>query len=75
MTSSDMAIEADMAYRLYNACLGYTDGVSADLLDKLESIARDRHCGNGYYSWDGMLDDLTDLVGDSELASEILNNC
>ena len=28
MTSSDMAIEADMAYRLYNACLGYTDGVS-----------------------------------------------
>jgi hypothetical protein len=41
----------------------------------LQKIALERHCGNGYFSWDGMLDDLTDLTGSEDLASEILNNC
>jgi len=33
----------------------------------------ERHCGNGYWSFDGLLDDLTELTGDEELASTILN--
>ena len=74
MTSSDQAIEYNMYRALLSATLTYVD-FTADMSYRLKQIAEDRHCGNGYYSWDGMLDDLTDLVGDSELASEILNNC
>jgi hypothetical protein len=31
------------------------------------------HCGNGYWSFDGLLDDLTELTGDEDLAYTILN--
>jgi len=37
-------------------------------------IALNRHCGNGYFSFDGILDDLTDLFGNEDLASDILNH-
>lgn len=40
----------------------------------IKPIVINRHCGNGYYSWDGLLDDLEDIVG-YDRASEILNNC
>jgi hypothetical protein len=38
------------------------------------SIVEKNHASNGYFSWDGILDDLTDLIG-YEKASEILRNC
>ena len=38
------------------------------------NIAEKRHCGNGYFSWDGILDDLEVILG-YDLASEILSNC
>lgn len=53
----------------------YADEFNESTLDALQRIANNRHCGNGYYSWDGMLDDLTMLTGSEDIASEILNNC
>jgi hypothetical protein len=38
------------------------------------NIVEKNHSGNGYFSWDGILDDLTNLIG-YEKASEILRNC
>ena len=38
------------------------------------TIVQKNHCGRGYFSWDGILDDLADIVG-QERASEILRNC
>ena len=38
------------------------------------SIVDKNHCGDGYFSWDGILDDLADIVG-QDRASEILGNC
>ena len=75
MTSSDQAIEFDMFSRLFNSALQYTDGFNAEMMDRLKQIATDRHCGNGYYSWDGMLDDLAEMFGSEDIASEILNKC
>lgn len=37
-------------------------------------IVEKNHAGNGYFSWDGILDGLADIIGD-DLASEILGNC
>ena len=65
----------EMYVRLYAAALAHADGISASLNDRLWDIAEERHCGNGYFSWDGMLDDLTELVGSEDVASEILNQC
>jgi len=36
-------------------------------------IVEKRHCGNGYFSIDGILDDLEAIIG-YEKASEILSN-
>jgi len=38
------------------------------------TIVEKHHVGNGYFSFDGILDDLTDILG-YEPASEILGNC
>jgi hypothetical protein len=64
-----------MYVSLMRASQPYADGFSEPTLDALERIANNRHCGNGYWSWDGMLDDLTDLTGSEDIASTILNNC
>jgi hypothetical protein len=64
-----------MYISLMKASQNYADGFSEITLQALERIANTRHCGNGYWSWDGMLDDLTDLTGSEDIASETLNNC
>lgn len=38
------------------------------------TIVEKHHAGEGYFSWDGILDNLSDLVG-YEKASKILENC
>ena len=38
------------------------------------SIVEKNHCGNGYFSWDGILDKLEAIVG-YDRASEILGAC
>jgi hypothetical protein len=74
-TERDANFVQDMFVSLCTASYGYADGFNEPILEALQKIAKDRHCGNGYWSWDGMLDDLTDLTGSEEIASEILNNC
>jgi hypothetical protein len=37
------------------------------------NIVDKRHCGDGYFSWDGILDDLSDILG-YDRAAEILAN-
>ena len=60
--------------------LVFTDSIlSQDTAHDLDavvvaSIVEKNHCGNGYFSWDGILDDLAVIIGESR-ASEILGNC
>lgn len=76
MNTQDQEYQYDMYIRLINASRQYSDGFNMKyVLDAFERITNTRHCGNGYWSWDGMLDDLTELVGNEDIASEILNNC
>ena len=62
------------------AVLVFTDSIlSQDTAHDLDavvvaSIVEKNHCGNGYFSWDGILDDLAVIIGESR-ASEILGNC
>jgi hypothetical protein len=44
-------------------------------LDVLEMIVTNHHCGNGYFSYDGLLDDVYDMLGDQDLTSEIVGLC
>jgi hypothetical protein len=67
--------EAQMYVSLCSAARDHADLFNEPTHQALERIAINRHCGNGYYSWDGMLDDLAMLTGSEEIASEILNNC
>jgi hypothetical protein len=71
-------MNTDYAYEMYRRIL-YTalDHIdfTASTSYRMKQIAEERHCGNGYFSWDGMLDDLTELLNDYDLASEILNKC
>jgi hypothetical protein len=69
------AHEHDMYVSLCIASYGHADKFNEPTHQALQRIAINRHCGNGYYSWDGMLDDLAILTGSEEIASEILNNC
>lgn len=39
----------------------------------LADIVIKRHCGDGYFSYDGILNDLQELLKNDELASEIVN--
>jgi hypothetical protein len=78
MKGTKMNIQvAQMYVNLCSSALAH--GFLTDLQDSraadLQKIAFERHCGDGYFSWDGMLDDLTELVGDVDLASDILNEC
>ena len=74
-TERDAQYVYDMYVSLCTASYGYADGFNEPTLEALQRIANNRHCGNGYFSWDGMLDDLTMLTGSEDVASEILNNC
>jgi hypothetical protein len=38
------------------------------------NIVEKRHCGNGYFSMDGIFDDLEAILG-FDRASEIFSNC
>ena len=42
-------------------------------MDTLKIVEKN-HAGNGYFSWDGILDDLAELI-DYDAAREILGNC
>jgi hypothetical protein len=57
-------MKTDYAYEMYRALLDatltYVD-FSAEMSSRLKQIAEDRHCGDGYFSMDGIHDDLTDL--------------
>jgi len=66
----------DPAYEMYRRLLAsMLDHVdfTADTSYRLKKIAEERHCGDGYFSFDGILDDLTEIFG-YNLASDILNN-
>jgi hypothetical protein len=63
----------EMYVRLFASALAHSDGLNAEMADRLREIAAERHSGNGYFSWDGILDDLTELTGDVDVAAEILN--
>ena len=65
--------EAQMFVNLVAADQNYADGLDNETIETLQRIAIERHCGNGYFSMDGILDDLTVLTGDEEIASHILN--
>lgn len=65
--------EAQMYVNLVSACKRYADGLNDEIIEALYKMSIERHCGNGYWSFDGLLDDLTELTGDEELASTILN--
>jgi hypothetical protein len=68
--------EAQLYVNLCSSALrhGFLKDHSDSRVVDLQKIVIERHCGNGYFSIDGILDDLTDLTGSEDLASEILNN-
>lgn len=39
----------------------------------IADIVTKRHCGDGYFSYDGILNDLQELLKNDELASEIVS--
>jgi len=65
--------EAQMYVNLASACKRYADDLNDEIIEALQKMSIKNHCGNGYWSFDGLLDDLTELTGDEELASTILN--
>ena len=70
-------MNTDHAYEMYRRLLASTlthVDFTADMSYRLKQIAEERHCGNGYFSFDGILDDLADLTGSEDLASEIVNS-
>ena len=78
MRDEEMVMNTDYAYMMYrnllDSALNRDVEFTASTSHRLKQIAEERHCGNGYFSWDGMLDDLSDMFG-YDLASEILNKC
>lgn len=68
-------MNTDYAYEMYRSLLSSALSrvdFTADTSYRLKQIAEKRHCGDGYFSYDGMLDDLTDLFGNEDLASDII---
>ena len=65
--------EAQMYVNLVAACKRHADELNAGDIECLYQMSVKNHCGNGYWSFDGLLDDLTELTGDEDLASVILN--
>lgn len=43
-------------------------------IEMLSDIVSKRHVGDGYFSYDGMLDDVAALIGE-DLASEVVGCC
>lgn len=71
-------MNTDYAYEMYRRLLASTlahADFTAETSFRLKQIAEKNHVADGYFSWDGMLDDIAEMIGDSELASEILNQC
>lgn len=68
-------MKTDYAYEMYrtllDATLTYVD-FTADMSYRLKQIAEDRHCGDGYFSMDGIYDDLTEMFN-GPLASDIFH--
>lgn len=48
------------------------DGSREEAQIQIYDIVSKRHIRNGYFSWDGMLEDLAALIGDERRASAIL---
>ena len=69
---NDAVYVHNMYVRLCASALAHSPKRDWKLAD-MARIATDRHCGNDYWSFDGMLDDLTEMFGDEDVASEILN--
>ena len=67
--------EAQMFVNIVAAAKNYADELDAETIETIQKIAIENHCGNGYFSWDGMADDLTELTGSEDLAWKILNQC
>ena len=69
-------MNTDYAYEMYRRLLASAlehVEFTANTSYRLKQIAQEHHCGNGYFSFDGILDDLTALLGNEDLASDILN--
>jgi len=67
----------DYAYEMYRSlltsALTHVD-FTADMSYRLKQIVEKHHCGNGYFSMDGILDDLSELIDNEDIASKILEN-
>jgi len=64
---------AQMFVNLVAAAKRHADGLNSDAIEAIQQMSIKNHVGNGYWSFDGLLDDLTELTGDEDLASTILN--
>ena len=62
-----------MFVNLVAAAKCHADGLNSDAIEAIQQMSIKNHAGNGYWSFDGLLDDLTALVGDEDLAAVILN--
>jgi hypothetical protein len=65
----------DFTYSILANLTGKYDGSYSKAYLRVYGIVQKNHCGNGYFSWDGIFDDLTDMIGDEDLAREVLRNC
>ena len=65
--------EAQMYVNLVAACKRHADGLNSEAIEAIQQMSIKNHVGNGYWSFDGLLDDLADLIGNEDLASTILN--
>ena len=50
------------------------DGSKEEAEVQIYNIVHKNHVNNGYFSWDGILDDLAELIGDQKRASDVLRN-
>jgi len=65
----------DFTYSILANMTNDFDGSYSKAYLRVYGIVEKNHCGNGYFSWDGILDDLAELIGSESRASEILGNC
>jgi hypothetical protein len=71
------AMNIDYAYEMYRRLLAATlthRDFTSEISFRLKQIAEKNHCGNGYFSFDGIADDVTEMFGDEDLAWQIVNN-
>ena len=67
----DERIEFTHVYDMYLSIMEAEPQLDEDVVFE---IADRNHCGRGYFSYDGILDALAEIVG-SERASEIVGSC